>query len=245
MTRHRTNAGGSALAGGPAFGRHPDWHVLLNRVRAWQGGVVPAKVRYIGDYVTGDAPVLYLESFAHGWEALGNSESEWLGFVPVRNIIIEGYFLDPDGNPFVRVRKSGDDLGVLVSRPAITMLKTGDPAGLALRDVDDALKQISKRYSISDTPVIPPLDTSRLASLLATDRERDRLKAIAVELIRRRRAQVSQDHVAEIDSNLTAGLYSQALGSLMIGMRNAGLELPEATSGELQRLRVALRAENL
>lgn len=206
---------------------------------------MPAKVRYIGDYVTGDVPVTYLASLSHGWEALGNSESEWLGLVPVRDIIVEGYFLDPDGEPFVRVRKSGENLGVLISRPAISMLKTGDPAELAMSDVHGALNQISKRYSISATPLIPPIDPSRLASLVVADRERSRLKATAVELIRRRRPQVSLDHLADIDSSLTAGLYAQALGSLMIGMRDASREFPEATSGQLQRLRVELRAANL
>ena len=82
-------------------------------------------------------------------------------------------------------------------------------------------------------------------TLVVADRERGWLKATAVELIRRRRPQVSLDHLADIDGNLTAGLYAEALGSLMIGMRDAGIEFPEATSGGLQRLRVALRAENL
>jgi hypothetical protein len=204
-----------------------------------------ATVRYIGDYVNGDVPLPYLESFRWGWDALELWGSDWLKRVLARQILIEGYFLDADGDSFVRVRRSREDLGVLICRPAMSMLRTGDPAGLALSDVHDALGQITRRFAISFTPDIPAIDPLLLASLETADRERGRLKATAIELIRDKRDQVSRDHEAQIDSDLAAGLYSQALGSLMVGARNAGLRFLEAESGDLQRLRIALRAEGL
>ena len=171
--------------------------------------------------------------------------ADWLAQVPIDEIEVYGDFLDQYGDVVHRVRKSAAGLRVTVSRPTSTMLSTGDPAQLALSDVHVVLNTIAKRFSIGWTPTLPGLSAESSAAADVDERQRGHMKALAVELIRARSATLGGVDLVDVDGQLGAGLYSQALGALLRASRTAGVPMPEAIGGDLQRMRVELRAHDL
>jgi len=206
--------------------------------------LVPATVSHVGDWVAQDCPTVYLRAFGDCWTALPEADAGWLAQIPVDVIEVYGDFSDQDGEAVRRVRRSGSNLRVTVVRPALTMLSTGDPAALALADVHDSLRQIADRFSIGWTPVLEGLSPNERAAADEIERLRDCLKAAAVEFIRAKSALPGVD-AEEAHRQLTDGAYSEALGALMRAYRVAGVALPEASNGEVQRMRVELRTHDL
>jgi hypothetical protein len=94
-------------------------------------------------------------------------------------------------------------------------------------------------------PRIPPLPEELRRTALETDVANSELKALATDLILIRERDIADDDRADVHASLAAGLYSAALGLLLEATRRAGASMPEATSGDLQRLRVELRVVSL
>lgn len=206
---------------------------------------VRRKIRYCGTKASADCPEPYVRNFDGVWESFAIAGEEWISPAPVDSVEIFGDFWGESPKVSTDVRVSSRVLRINVKRPWWTMLETGDPASIALADVGSAIDRITKRFGLGQAPAVTGPSDTELTDALTHDRDRAEHAAHAVEIIRSKWAMLSDDVQKEITVCLRSALYSQALGLVVSELKAQGIAFPEASNGDVQRLRVDLRLRHM
>ncbi|NQX10446.1 hypothetical protein HQQ80_02275 [Microbacteriaceae bacterium VKM Ac-2855] len=202
------------------------------------------KVQYRGHWLSSDTPVLYLRTVMDAWDQVSVAGDAWLSQSPVDGVEVEGFFMNETLKTHTTVRLSGRVLRVTMHRPARSMLRTGDPAGLGLADVRAAVARVGKRLALPSTPSIAGLTPAALADALAHDRDLAEHFARVVEITQNRTDSLSPDLRSRLSFLLSDGMYSQALGELIRDEKPRD-SLPETVRIEARRLRADLSERGL